>query len=576
MSHTRPTCAQLALHGLSALIVLWTISAGSYMAMFNVPPGVKLAIVDLNISLASLFIPLFLALKPLARRLLLFLACLLTVTLAAADEPQSSNNQGNDNQSNEKWLEPARSRLMRVTGGMPFFPHRANTTGNLVLNVKDFDNAQVCGACHTEIYRQWRSSMMSQAWDEPIYRALLKRASAATEGKVDNFCTGCHTPIGLTTGQITSQVNRSSIEDSEKNHPMPGVDCETCHNISARTGLDNGAYVMSPRANGKPTKFGPRKDAVSPYHDTVYSALHTRSDFCGTCHNVTHPFSSVAVERTYDEWQESSYSLNDITCQSCHMPGYKGKAAIMGPERESVASHWFSGANAMMLNHLGQEEGAQRARNMLARAGEITFEQLPAAIVAGQYTSVAVKVSNVGAGHKLPTGFPEGREMWIDFRVLDATGREIYRLGSIKDGKTEVNTRNFKVHIGDKDGNPLDVEVWNATQILSDNRILPKGYDIGEFSFLVPTDAVGPLTLTADLNYWPFSQKLADYLLGKDKVQVEITRMANVTQSVPLSTRLPVAGADTGAVSTPGPAKVMQGDNQKATEENRLVTFRLR
>jgi hypothetical protein len=91
------------------------------------------------------------------------------------------------------------------------------------------------------------------------------------------------------------------------------------------------------------------------------------------------------------------------------------------------------------------------------------------------------------------------------------------------------------VHIGDKDGNPLDVEVWNATQILTDNRILPKGYDIGEFSFLVPADAVGPLTMTAALNYWPFSQKLADYLLGKDKVQVEITQMAKVTQSVPLS-----------------------------------------
>ncbi len=468
---------------------------------------------------------------------LCFLACLLAVTLVAADEPPGSDNQGND-----KWLEPARSKLMRVIGGMPFFPHRANTTGNVVLNVKDFDDAQVCGACHTEIYRQWRSSMMSQAWDEPIYRALLRRASEATGGRVDNFCTGCHTPIGLTTGQITSKLNRSSIEDSTKNHPLPGVDCETCHNISARTGLDNGAYVLSPRANGKPTKFGPRKDAVSPYHDTVYSALHTRSDFCATCHNVTHPFSSVAVERTYDEWLESPYSLGGETCQSCHMPGFAGKAAIMGPDREQVASHWFSGANATLLTHLGQHENAQRARDMLRRAGEIHFQQLPAAITPGQYTTVEVKVANIGAGHKLPTGFPEGREIWIDFRVLDASGRELYRLGSIEGGKTEDDTRNFKVHLGDKDGNELDVEVWNATQILSDNRILPKGYDVREFSFLVPIEAVGPLTLTAELNYWPFSQKLADYLLGKDQLQVEITQLAKVVQSVPLSTNRPTAG----------------------------------
>jgi hypothetical protein len=51
--------------------------------------------------------------------------------------------------------------------------------------------------------------------------------------------------------------------------------------------------------------------------------------------------------------------------------------------------------------------------------------------------------------------------------------------------------------------------------------------------------------MTAELNYWPFSQKLADYLLGKDQLQVEITQMAKVTQSVPLSTSLPVAKADT-------------------------------
>lgn len=464
------------------------------------------------------------------------LGVLLAATLFAVDVAVGDVQPGND-----KWLEPARSQLSGVMGAMPFFPHRATTTGNLVLNVKDFDDAQVCGACHVEIYKQWRSSMMSQAWDEPVYRALLKMASEATDGKVDKFCTGCHSPIGLTTGQITSQLNRSSIEDSARNHPMPGVDCETCHNISARTGLDNGAYVMSPRVNGKSTKFGPRKDAVSPYHDTVYSALHTRSDFCATCHNVTHPFSSVAVERTYDEWLESPYSLNDETCQDCHMPGFAGKAASMGPDRERVASHWFSGANATVLGYLGEHEAAQRARDMLASAAQIHFQPMPATILPGQYTSVAVKVANVGAGHKLPTGFPEGREIWIDFQVLDATGREIYRLGSVKDGKTEEGTRNFKVHLGDKHGNELDIEVWNATQILSDNRILPKGYIVRDFSFLVPPDAVGPLTLSAKLNYWPFSQKLVDYLLGKDQLQVEITQMASVTQRVPLSAHLPTA-----------------------------------
>ncbi|MFZ6049194.1 multiheme c-type cytochrome [Pseudomonas sp. CR3202] len=458
----------------------------------------------------------------------LVLACILASLLAARSVPAETP------QPDAKWLEPARSRMMENPSGLPFFPHRANTPNNTLLNAADFDDAQVCGACHTEIYQQWRTSMMAHAWEEPIYRALLRHASEATEGRVDNFCTGCHTPIGLTTGRINSAVNRASVEFTAKNVPMPGVDCETCHNISARTGLDNGAYVLSPRAHGKPTKFGPREDGVSPYHDTVYSDLHTRSDFCATCHNVTHPFSTVAVERTYDEWLESPYSFNDQSCQSCHMPGFAGKAAVMGPDRPDVASHWFTGANAAVLDYLGQKEAAQRAREQLAKAAEISFESIPVSLVPGQEVSVRVKVANVGAGHKLPTGFPEGREVWIDFRVVDGSGRELYRLGAIKDGATEPDTRNFKVHLGDKDGKELDIEVWNATQILSDNRILPKGYDISEFTFEVPKDVTGPVTLTAELNYWPFPQRLVDYLLGKDKLMVEVTRMAQVSRSLPL------------------------------------------
>ncbi len=442
---------------------------------------------------------------------------------------------------NDKWLEPARSRLLEDKQGMPFFPHRANTPNNAVLNAGDFDDAQVCGGCHDEIYRQWRTSMMSHAWEEPIYRALLRHASEATDGRVDNFCTGCHTPIGLTTGQINSTVNRASVEFTAEHNPMPGVDCETCHNISARTGLDNGAYVLSPRANGKPTKFGPRSDATSPYHDTVYSDLHTRSDFCATCHNVTHPFSTVAVERTYDEWLESPYSFNGQTCQDCHMPRFAGKAAIMGPERTDVASHWFTGANAAVLEYLGQKEAAQRAREYLGKAAEISFESVPEQLVPGQAVSVRVKVANVGAGHKLPTGFPEGREVWIDFRAVDAAGNEFYRLGAIRDGATEPDTRNFKVHLGDKDGKELDIEVWNATQILSDNRILPKGYDVREFSFVVPADAVAPVTLTAELNYWPFPQRLVDYLLGEGKLKVEVTRMGQVVRSLPLGAAVQAA-----------------------------------
>src|SRR5580658_97765 len=460
---------------------------------------------------------------------------------AAPGGSSSSVSPMSQIKGDSKWLAPGKDLLMNTAGALPFYPHRANTTDNHTLPPDAFDSAEVvCSACHTEIYAQWRASIMSRSWDDPIYRALLKQASEATDGKIDNFCTGCHTPVGLTTGQITPALDREPLEKTAAEHPLPGVDCESCHNISARTGQDNGAYVLTPNLNGKPTKFGPYKDAISPSHDTVYSELHTRADFCSVCHNVTHPFTSTAIERTYDEWHDSEYSFNGQQCQSCHMPEIATKAAIMGPDRPNVAMHWFNGGNVTLLNHFGQTENAQRSRDLLKGAATIEFVDMPT-LAPGKDAIVKIKVSNKAAGHKLPSGFPEGREMWIDFTVTDAKGLTVYRSGAVKDGKTEPSTQNYKVHLGDADGNEVATEVWKITHVISDSRILPGGTDVRSFFISIPAKAKGPFTLEAKLNYWPFSQALADELLGPGKLPVEIVTMATADTKVaagPATTRL--------------------------------------
>jgi hypothetical protein len=448
--------------------------------------------------------------------------CFFVLPAAAADQASSDS----------KWLLPEMGNLLSDPSKMPFFPHRANTTDNHVLPTSDFDNVEdTCSVCHTEIYKQWRASIMSRSWDDPIYRALLKQASEATNGALDNFCTGCHTPVGLTTGQITSALDREPIEKAAAEHPLPGVDCEACHNISARTGQDNGAYVLTPMLHDKPTKFGPYKDAVSPYHDTVYSEMHTRSDFCSVCHNVTHPFTSTAIERTYDEWHDSEYSFNGQQCQNCHMPDMEGKAAIMGPDRKNVAMHWFNGGNVTLLNHFGQPENAERSRDLLKSAASIEFVDLPD-FAAGRDALIKVRVTNKGAGHKLPSGFPEGREMWIDFTISDADGAVVYRSGAVKGGQTEPGTQNFKVHLADKDGQEVATEVWKITHITADTRIPPEGFDVRSYVVPIPVNAKGPFTLNAKLNYWPFSQALADELLGSGNLPVEVVTIATVDAKV--------------------------------------------
>lgn len=417
----------------------------------------------------------------------------------------------------------------------PFFPSRASTDGkDLTLDM--FEKAEVCAGCHGTIYNEWKDSIMANSWDDPIYRALLAKASAATDGEVDKLCIGCHTPMGLTTGSV-------SALGQDKVH-ISGIGCDDCHSISASTGLGNGSYVLTPKKFGRPLKFGPRDDATSPYHDTAYSELHTKSEFCSTCHNVTHPFNRMPVERTYDEWRDSPYASADIQCQDCHMtpePGVTknpGKSAVMGPEREHVYSHRFTGANVTLHKYFGQDDMAERALKLLQSAAKIEFLSLPARFQAGALTKIALRVTNIGAGHKLPTGFPEGREVWIDFKVTDNSGVEVYRSGAIENGHTEPGTRNFKATLGDPDGNVVEFAVWEADRMLSDTRILPMGYSDANYEFKIPSSAKGPFTVTAELNYWGFSQATLDKIVGENKIESQISKMAVISEVVP-AFRLP-------------------------------------
>jgi hypothetical protein len=408
----------------------------------------------------------------------------------------------------------------------PFFPSRASTDGRKV-SPTDFEMPEVCSGCHMDIYNQWNGSMHSNSWTDPVYRAALDLMSKASGGKTDNFCMGCHTPIGVVSREA-SPSGRGMSEVANK-----GVQCEVCHNVSRTSGIGNGSYVLTPKLHGRPLKFGPYKDSVSPFHDTAYSKLHTQSEFCGDCHDVTHPFNRLPVERTYSEWRDSTYASEGVQCQDCHMKPVAGKASPLGKDRDKVYTHYFVGGNALVTRLLGSEMHSEMAEAMLKSAATVQIFAPPSASHA-RANLVRVRVTNVGAGHKLPTGFPEGREMWLEFKVLDARNSVIYHLGKLKDGKTEPGTKSFKVVLGDHNGDIVDINLLEADRILYDTRIEPRGYEEMSFSFDVPRNAVGPLRVIAELKYWGFSQALLDHLLGAEAPQAHITLMAAETATLAL------------------------------------------
>jgi hypothetical protein len=394
----------------------------------------------------------------------------------------------------------------------------------------DFTDPTVCQRCHAEIYEQWDGSLHSLAYADPIYLEEEELASVETAGLTDTYCARCHTPIGVLSNEIPPIGLENLSEISKK-----GIQCDFCHSVNKSTGIGNGAFMVSPDG----FKRGPFDDSKAPYHGSIFSELHTRSEFCGMCHNVNHPVNGLPIEETYTEWKEGPYNTGDpetsTQCQDCHMtPGIThfeanpGKASSIGPERDHIYTHYFVGGNAALTGVIGSEVHQRMAEERLKSAAKLELE----AKKEGNNTEVTVTVTNIGAGHKLPTGLTEAREAWIEISATDATGKDLYHLGQLDaEGEVDPDAVMYHVVLADSSGEPT-VKVWEVESIISDNRILPKETRVETFSFAIPESAQGPITVEAKLNYRSASQKLLNSILGEDAVVAPVIEMASANDTI--------------------------------------------
>ena len=86
---------------------------------------------------------------------------------------------------------------------------------------------------------------------------------------------------------------------------------------------------------------------------------------------------------------------------------------------------YFVGANAFVTGILGEGRHEKRAIEYLQRAASLEVTS-PDSAEPGENVEVEVKITNTGAGHKIPTGVTEEREIWLELIALDSEGKEIY------------------------------------------------------------------------------------------------------------------------------------------------------
>ncbi len=409
----------------------------------------------------------------------------------------------------------------------PSFAAEQTAAGS--LSSDQFERDGICGGCHGIIHSQWEGGMHSFAEIDPFYKKESEMASKETDGLTDTYCARCHTPIGVVSGEIPPVDGSGESEIAKR-----GVQCDFCHTVSGSAGVSNAPFILTPGN----IKWGPFADSNSPYHKTEFSDLHTKAEFCGMCHDVNHPTNDLPLEATYTEWKAGPYSKKGVQCQDCHMtPGVTqfeanpGKAASMGPKRDHIYTHYAVGGNAFITDILGDETHRDMAIERLQSAATLVVDA-PGSAEAGETVTVDVSITNSGAGHMLPTGLTEMRQMWLDVTATDADGNQLYRSGALdEDGNIDTDAVVYHTVLGDADGNPT-AKVWVAESILSDNRILPTETAIEQHTFTIPQDAKNPITISAKLQYRSAPQAIIDYLFDEGTYDVPVISMAQASDSI--------------------------------------------
>lgn len=419
-----------------------------------------------------------------------------------------------------------------------------------------FTAPEVCGECHEQQYREWNGSIHSLAFKDPVYQGELAKAVKAVGHEISRQCEGCHSPVGMVTGEIKGAglSGLSSIA-------LQGVSCDVCHSVSGTTHWqtparepENASLILSPGVESesgqrliKRGPLAPSEECGGGFHECVETELHVQADLCAGCHQVYHHDAHFPLEATYLEWKHGPYAQKAILCQDCHMVDiatFKRSAdQFIRPERTDYR-HYFNGAN-FLLSYLGSA-AAQRAGNQELAGGmmqqyNMAVERLQAAAGLelkpvyhdGQLAEIMVRVKNLRAGHNLPTSLTNVRQMWLEVTAKDQAGRVLVTSGSVQaDGSLPDNTRMFNSDGMGKDFH-FAIDPWVVTAFSRHDTIPPKGYKDVYYGLKVPVE-VKEVSLEVKLRFRQADQKVAEALLAAVPKDINLEQSYGLTKVPPL------------------------------------------
>lgn len=459
----------------------------------------------------------------------------------------------------------------------PFWPSRVKTTDNRFANPENIASAASCVQCHVSEFEEWAASLHAISGRDAIYDKVIdfnehfKEASNGPEQI--RFCEGCHEPGEVTLGR-TNRVPSVMPSDAE----TEGLTCIFCHAaVHADPEEGNGAITIAlnkaKNSMSNALIMASPRDHARAFGSKATNSLITKSDFCGACHTETYDAEVskaggiIHVQTTYSEWKNSWYAKQDVTCQDCHMN--KDPVAFIDKLKKGVVekpdhhTHTFVGANYLQVETaLGSnlfwlrggiipgltgkryleilEKQKTLTHNFLKSAAELEVRDVSFGTSRDGKVKIAVK--NTGAGHNLPTGVTDQKHMWLELKITDSNGKQVYHTGWFdKDmGVTDPKAVIWIERFFDEDGERIRDHLTFNTAAIDFSRPLipPRGEDVVEYDINLPEGVKGPLKIEAKLWYRVALQDLVTnvikasiiippFLLSETELEVPLNRGAD-------------------------------------------------
>jgi len=439
---------------------------------------------------------------------------------------------------------PLGAGVLRRSGADACFDERSG------LRVTGAGGEGWCINCHAPAENLSRSAPAWSALGASVSREPLRDvlAPASLEGI---SCAVCHQTIGpvgphRASGAYEGNASWTSFETGTEFLSRP-------EDRAGTFGVANSGYSLDPRAFRRV-----ERDASALVHGATSPEARTylaSSEFCGACHDVRLFGTDVlgASERgehfkrlrnAYSEWRawadvERSAGREPATCQGCHMSQYPGvcvassgspgdadcprgtrfsaRPPVVDPR---AVSHYFTSVEVPLtpgypsafatdatLDGFGAPVGLRQRRDVMLRH---TFSlAIDAASRADGSLRVPLTIENVGAGHRVPAGFSQEREIWIELEVRDARGDLVYRVGHVDRPDEDLADKRFlrvttSDDVRDGLGRPLglfgadlvdgpDVPAWSPPPSAGGTTFVGKGLVNFQNGFLRCVRCIGTL-----------------------------------------------------------------------------------